>query len=114
MSRCSYALHAVLAQADSPDYFGVVLATLAIIVVAVGGFWGIRKLREYLRQGTSDDPTSLPGGFSIGELRQLARDGKITPDEFERAKAKVLDAIKSTDAAPPPTPGAGPMSQSKL
>ena len=102
-----------LAQGDSPEYFGAVVATIAVIAISVGGLWGIKRLREYLRQGTSEDPTTLPGGFSIGDLRQLAREGKISPEEFERAKAKVLDAIKSVDA-PPPSSSAGPMSQSKL
>src|SRR2546423_9888427 len=99
-----------LAESD-PDYFGLILWTLLIVAFSFGMFWVIKRTREYLRQGTSDDPTARPGGFTLADLRQLQRDGKITPEEFERAKFKVLEAIKSAEPAAPPqhrSAGAGP------
>jgi hypothetical protein len=38
--------------------------------------------------------TLPPAGFTLGDLRQLLKDGKVSPEEFERAKSKVLDATK--------------------
>ena len=69
----------------------MVLAALVVLVVAF----------QWLRKRTRKTEIAPPGGFTLGDLRQLVKDGKITPEEFERAKNKVLDATKRAMAVKP-------------
>lgn len=70
---------------------------IGIIVVAVGLWMVVRWLRKRLRQSEAGPP----GGFTLGDLRDLVKAGKMTPLEFERAKNKVLDATKRATAVKP-------------
>ena len=68
-----------------------------VIVVAVILWMGVRWLRKRLRQ--TDSPP--PGGFTLSDLRDMVKAGKLTPEEFERAKNKILDATKRATAVKP-------------
>jgi hypothetical protein len=70
---------------------GMVLAVVALII-------GVRLARRRMNQ-TID--TAPPAGFTIGDLRQLAKEGKLSPEEFERAKSKVVDATKRATSIKP-------------
>ena len=94
-SACS----ASLAQ-GSPDsmlpVFGWSLVLIALLVV---GFFAISKLRQWLKD---DAPMAGPAiGFTLSDLRQLHRQGKMTDEEFERARSKMVGAAKAMAAKMP-------------
>ncbi len=70
------------------------LAVLALLVVAGGvAVWFVRRWLG--RSGASG-----PAGFSLQELRQLHAQGRLTDDEFERAKASIIGRVKGDDPRP--------------
>ena len=90
---------AVLADAPTtegdPTRFVLPGAMILIaLVVLILVFQWMRKRTKQLEMGP-------PAGFTLGDLRQLVKDGKMTPEEFERAKNKVLDATKRSMAVKP-------------
>jgi len=87
--------------ADTPATEGdptkaILPATMVIValVVLILVFQWMRKRTKQLEMGP-------PAGFTLSDLRQLVKDGKMTPEEFERAKNKVLDATKRSMAVKP-------------
>ncbi len=68
---------------------------LILVVLIVAGFvlvaWVTRRLKA------SDDSSS--GGFTLSDLRELRRQGKMTEAEFERAKIAMLASMRAREAA---------------
>ena len=66
---------------------------LVLIVMIVAGFvlvaWVTRRLKA------SDDSSSA--GFTLSDLRELRRQGKMTEEEFERAKTAMLASIRARE-----------------
>ncbi len=89
------------------DPIGVVFACICLLGVVLAGAYAVIWLRKRLR---NIDDSDVPGaGFTLGDLRQLHRDGKLSDSEFEHARARVVAAAQRAaekDAAEPP--GAGP------
>jgi uncharacterized membrane protein len=86
---------------------GLVFLVLLLLAVI---FW--------LRKRLSPTREAGPSGFSLADLRSLRQKGAISDDEFERAKARILQALKPGDStghagemasdrrsAPPGSPG---------
>lgn len=48
----------------------------------------------YIKKRMLRDEDLSGGGFSLGDLRALHRQGKMTDEEFEKAKQAILDALK--------------------
>ena len=63
------------------------LGLLALIFVGWLTVWQVR------RRLTRPDETS-GAGFTLSDLRQLHKSGQMTDAEFERAKAKVVEAAR--------------------
>ncbi len=62
----------------------------------------------YFRRWYGDTDLSSPVGFTLGDLRQLHRDGQMTDEEFESAKMQLLGQTHRTlDEVPDPA-GANP------
>ena len=80
----------VLAETDYAVLFFSTLMMLLMIAVLIGA---IAVLRRKLR-APDDDGASSASGFNLAALRQLVRDGKMTPDEFEQAKAQIVQATQ--------------------
>ena len=68
--------------------------SLVLIALLVAGFFAIAKLRQWLKED-SDVPTGPAAGFTLSDLRQLHKQGKMTDEEFERARAKIVGAAKA-------------------
>lgn len=103
-------LAAILAQAGSGattaptrarsegDIF--VWAAVLIVVLFVG-FGALAFYRKWMR---STDSTTGGGGFSLSDLRRLHREGKMTDEEFEKARAIIVGPMKAAmDQMPKPT-----------
>ena len=88
----------VLAQDSSGSMLRVIGWSLVLICLLVVGFFAISKLRQWLRE----DDTPAPGiGFTLSDLRQLHKQGQMTDEEFERAKAKIVGGAKAMAAKLP-------------
>ena len=77
----------VIAQQGGQNILPVLGWSLVLICLLVGGFFAISKLRQWLRD---DDAPVSPIGFTLSDLRQLHKQGQMTDEEFERAKAKIV------------------------
>jgi hypothetical protein len=72
-------------------FFRAMLVILALVVVA----WvAVSMIRKRLKE---DD--TLGTGFTLADLRELHRTGKMTTEEFEKAKAMLVASL-----AKPPKP----------
>lgn len=75
------------------------VALIALLVVA-----GV-LIVWFRKRFSVQDPTSS-GGFTLGDLRELHRAGKMTDAEFEAAKGLVLKGLKASMEEPKKKPGA--------
>ena len=97
---------AILAQLDATGgapldwekilYWGFVLIGLAIL-----GFGAIMFFRRKFMAATDAD--SVPG-FSLAELREMRDRGEMTPEEYERTRARVIAKVKAKMNEPRPSP----------
>jgi hypothetical protein len=92
---------------------GVIGWSLVLIVLIIAGAAGVLMLRRWLKE----DETAAGGegvGFSLSDLRQFHREGKMTDEEFERAKTKMVSAGKAmAEKLPDPLAGRRPPNQSR-
>ena len=74
------------------DYFGILLASIAVLAVAVVGFFVVGHLRREAHE-QSDDEGNI--GFTLADLRRLRAEGQIDEAEYERAKSKMVEAQRA-------------------
>jgi hypothetical protein len=87
--------------ADS-NMAGVLGWSLVLIVFIFVAFIGVMRLRTWLK----DDDTPVSVGFSLTDLRQLHRQGKMTDAEFEKARnLMVAHAKQMAEKLPHPLAG---------
>jgi hypothetical protein len=96
-------MHLLLAEtpnapADPWRFFWPAVGVVISVIVLAATFQWFRK---HFKEPSST--SSTPGGFTLGDLRALVKDGKMSPEEFERAKTKILDAHKKATAVKPAT-----------
>ncbi len=77
---------AILA-AGNVDYGKLVVGCTILLLAMVSGFVGVFILRRRLRDCT---PQASAESFSLQDLRQLHREGQLSDEEFERAKAQMV------------------------
>src|SRR5688572_4124331 len=76
----------------------VVFWSLVLIALLLGGYFTVMWLRRTLKE---EDDAPSPIGFTLSDLRQLHREGKMTDEEFERARGKMVAAAKEMAAKLP-------------
>jgi len=81
-------LPAPLAQAGSGS---ALFWALVLILAWVLMFAALAAYRKWMR---SDDTPTGPG-FTLGDLRRLHKEGKMTTEEFEKAKAILIGTAKA-------------------
>ncbi len=79
-----------LAQIDQNQAFGTVIICAVVLGLVVVG----AALAMWVRKRIAADDSKAPGGFTLGDVRALHRAGKMTDQEFEKAKTKILAATK--------------------
>jgi hypothetical protein len=88
----------------------VIKLSLVLVVLVIAGWITVWQVRRRLTQPDE----SSGSGFTLSDLRRLHREGQMTDAEFERAKAKVVEAARRAaerDAAPKESGrGSGPTS----
>ena len=88
----------VIAQQRGESVLPVFGWSLVLICLLLGGFFAISKLRQWLKE---DDTPTAGIGFTLSDLRQLHKQGQMTDEEFERAKAKIIGGAKAMAAKLP-------------
>ena len=64
--------------------------TLVLIIAVVLMFGAVAAYRKWMK---ADDTPSGPG-FTLGDLRKLHKEGKMTTEEFEKAKTILIGTAK--------------------
>jgi len=95
--------------ADDDDPFGVIIACFFLVVIVACGAYAVVWLRKRYWGGEADDVPHV--GFTLGDLRQLHKSGRISDQEFERAKEKIVDAAKRAAERNVPSANTGPRNQ---
>ena len=93
----------MLAEADHTR--SIVVWSLFLIGLIVAGWLTVWQVRRKLQR---DDAVSGNTGFTLSDLRQLHKSGQMTDEEFDRAKARVVDAARRAALRDAPAPGKGP------
>ncbi len=69
------------------------------LVICIAAFFGYRRYKNWMNE--SDDPS--PTGFGFSDLREMRRQGLISEEEYEKARAKMLANAKAmTEKLPAP------------
>lgn len=85
----------LLGEANDPT--GVIVWSLVVAALLGAGFAGI----SYWRKWYAQTPDQAAGsGFTLADLRELRRQGKMTEEEFEAAKAQVVAAAQKAASRP--------------
>ena len=84
----SFAPFAVLAQEDS-SFSSILFWSLLLIVLVLGLFVAVVILRKKM----SPDEDFHGAGFTLADLRQMHKAGKMSDEEFQRAKAALLGSL---------------------
>jgi hypothetical protein len=77
-----------LADDDDAGAGGVIFVCVFLLIVVLAAAYGVMWLRK--RLWSSDDGDLPAAGFTLGDLKQLHRVGKITDQEFQVARDKVM------------------------
>ena len=64
-------------------------ALLALAVIAVIGWVAITRIRAWMKA-----PDETEEGFTLSDLRRLHREGSLSDEEFERAHAQIISAVR--------------------
>ena len=67
----------------------IALPLLALVVVVVIGWFAIVKLRSWMK-----DSAEATQPFTLEDLRQLKREGKLSDEEFEKAREMMIGSAK--------------------
>src|SRR3954467_9984112 len=84
--------------ADSSGTAGAIGWSLVLLGLAIAGFYGVVPLRRWMKE---EDVPAGGIGFTLSDLRQLHREGKMTDAEFERAREKMVSAAREMAARLP-------------
>ena len=100
----------LLAQSGDPS--DLIIPTLIILVIIALLIGTIAMIRKKMFT-PSDDPMNDPmAGFSLSSLRQLVKEGKMSPEEFEAAKAEIV--LRAQRASEKRSPVQNPAPETKI
>ena len=88
-----FASHLV-GQSTEDTSGSLVVAIGALLIVVVVLFVGVAWARKRLNPNEDFHGE----GFALGDLRQLHKEGKLSDEEFERARAKMVEAMHAAQA----------------
>ncbi len=94
LTQCSSLASAIAQGAGAGDAGSVIFWSAVLIALMVLGFIVVAAVKKRVNDDDPDDNPRASAGFTLSDLRQLHREGKITPEEFVRAKGKIVDAAK--------------------
>lgn len=80
----------MIVGAAQNEYGKLVVWSLILIVVVIVGF----VLATWARRRLHHQDTTPSMGFSLADLRELHRTGKISDEEFEKARGRMAASLK--------------------
>jgi hypothetical protein len=104
----AYLVALILAQEGTAGVFVWALLLVALVVVMFVAVSGFKRWMH--RQDLEIGPA---GGFTLADLRQLHREGKMSDDEFEATRRRIVAAAQAASAKAAP-PVSGPRVDPKL
>ena len=72
------------------DTKSIIIWSLLLIGLIVAGWLTVWQVRRRLQR----DDTLGNAGFTLSDLRQIHKSGQMTDEEFDRAKARVVEAAR--------------------
>ena len=87
----------MIAAATQNEYGKLFVWSLVLIVVVMAGFAVVVWVKRRMQ---AEDPPTASLGFTLADLRELHRTGKISDEEFERARGKMAASLKRQDEKP--------------
>jgi hypothetical protein len=84
---------ATILSANNPAM--VIVWSLSLLALLAAGYLVVSHLRRRYVQPKEDVPNT---GFTLADLRELHRQGKMSDEEFAAAKAKVVEAAQRAAA----------------
>ena len=98
-------LSVVVPPGGTSEYRGLFVWLGALVLLLLVGFGGYSLLKRWMREDEPSAGASDSRGFGLSDLRQLHREGKLSTEEFEATRARIVAAAKrQTDAMPSVTP----------
>jgi len=96
-------VHPFIAQADTSGIASVIIWSGVLLVLVILAFLAYAAFKRWMKEPAV---SSSGTGFTLSDLRELHRQGKMTTEEFEMARTKmVASAKKMADAMPDPLAG---------
>ena len=83
-------LHSMHGLAES-GVLPVIGWSLVLIALLLVGFFAVTWLRQWMK--ADDAPATV--GFTLSDLRELHRQGKMSDAEFEKARSLIVGATKA-------------------
>jgi len=87
-------------QPTVEDTLPAVWTAVGILAFAVLCFLIVKWIKKRMRQSDASGGT----GFTLGDLRRLLKEVKMAQEEFDRAKANILEAHKRAMEVKPAQP----------
>jgi uncharacterized membrane protein len=78
---------------SSADTTSVILWSGVLIIFLLVGFILVAAVKKRMKAEDAAGP-GAGTGFTLSDLRQLRREGKISDEEFARAKEKIIGVAK--------------------
>ena len=100
-----------LLQARDVPLDKILIASLGLVVAIVVGLVIVSQVRK--RLSAADEPAEA-SGFMLSDLRRLHKTGQMSDEEFERAKAGVIEAAKRAAQRDAAAKSGGPQTKRDL
>jgi hypothetical protein len=71
----------------------IILWSAVLILILLGLFVFLSFYRKWM---TSSEPTTGGPAFTLSDLRKLHKEGKMTTEEYEKAKAAIIGPLKTS------------------
>ena len=72
------------------DYQTIIIWSLVMVALLIVGLVVVMWLKKRIK--TDEEPAAVnPAGFTLADLRQLHKTGQMSNEEFERAKARIIN-----------------------
>jgi hypothetical protein len=84
----------VVAQSTADSSSSVIVVSIALLIAVVALFLGLAWARKRL----SPQEDFHGEGFTLADLRQMHKEGKLSDEEFERARAKMVEQTQAAQA----------------
>ncbi len=94
LTRLVHHLPISLAQSTAENSSSILLVSILLIIAVVALFIGVVWARK--RMNPNEDVHGE--GFSLADLRQMHKEGHLSDEEYERARAKMVEHLQAAQA----------------